>query len=267
MECISCCRPRLNLTLNISPYVGTDDSRWPSLSRVTAFASTTKHLTVCTRRQTCQRSLIDIQMYACTSSKFDHPYREEGIVGLSTVKVFGYKWHTPTYTKACIRTLPGKAPALEVAAVTHSAFEANSYAQKCFRQNPWPPHQPNLAVLSWGIQISRSLSVMCPERDGDSEMGPVRKTHPPARQAESIADLAMARKREAVKTQRRDSTGAYAAVPLRSIFNASNSTSAKGMHNYRFLNNSWGAHLNKEVHGSHLCAGNFSICCLVEPTF
>ncbi len=125
MECISCCRPRLNLTLNISPYVGTDDSRWPSLSRVTAFASTTKHLTVCTRRQTCQRSLIDIQMYACTSSKFDHPYWEEGIVGLSTVKVFRHKWHTPTYTKACIRTLPGKAPALEVAAVTHSAFEAN----------------------------------------------------------------------------------------------------------------------------------------------
>lgn len=80
-----CSRQRLDLTLSIyPPYVGTDDSRWPSLSRVTAFASTTKHLTVCTRRQTCQRSLIDIQMYACTSSKFDHPYREEGIVGLSS---------------------------------------------------------------------------------------------------------------------------------------------------------------------------------------
>lgn len=85
MEYISCCRQRLNLTLNIyPPYVGTDDTRWASLSRVTAFASTTKHLTVYTRRQTCQRSLIDIQMYACTSSKFDHPYREEGIVGLSS---------------------------------------------------------------------------------------------------------------------------------------------------------------------------------------
>lgn len=54
------------------------------MSHVTAFASTTKHLTVCTRRQTCQRSLIDIQMYACTSSKFDHPYQGEGIVGLSS---------------------------------------------------------------------------------------------------------------------------------------------------------------------------------------
>lgn len=182
-------------------------------------------------------------MYACTSSKFDHPYQGEGIVGLSSKGLLAKMTDAHVQNHVCVHYREKhQSWKLQRQLIVLLKQTPAKKKKKRFRQNPWPPHQQNLAALSWGIQISRSLSVTRPEWDGDNEIGPVRKKHPPGRQAESIADLAVARKRETVKTQQRDSTGACAAVPLRSIFNASNSTSAKGMHNYRFLNNSWGAH-------------------------
>lgn len=151
----------------------------------------TEHLTVSTRRPPCHCSLIDIQMYACTSSKFDHPYRVEGITG---VKVCWRKWQSPTYTKHARVHCGEKLQAWKLQMANPRAFEALSrkrQTENAFGKNPRTPHQRNLAQLSWGIQISSSLSPKRPRRDGGRETGPVRKS---VLQAENVADFAMAGK-------------------------------------------------------------------------
>lgn len=203
------------------------------MSRVTAFTSTTKHLTVCTRRQTCQRSLIDIQMYACTSSKFDHLYQGEGIVGLSSKGLLAKMTDAHIQKHICAHCWD-----------KHQSWKLQqrlivllkqTHAQKsAFGETLATPSSEFSSAVVRDPDFPQPVSDASRVGRGQREWACHKETSSWSTGREHCGS----REREAVKTQQRDSTGACAAVPLRSIFNASNSTSAKGMHNYRFLNNS-----------------------------